>query len=192
MTTELIPGLNGDKIETIIPEVEIIQISDRLAAQIIERHPNEEIVLVGIAMGGLTGMADISHALARRGVMNVRQGFVVISSYDENQVSSRQPVVVFEYIPGGIDGAVAILVDGVFDTGHSVKTGLAHFTNRYNPTSLETLVYVVKDGKQEVEVTLDYIGKRVDGSYWVVGRGPDDSRQHYRHLPDVGTLVPSD
>jgi hypoxanthine phosphoribosyltransferase len=88
-----------------------------------------------------------------------------------------------------IEGRDVLVVDDIFDTGHTLVHVLAILSD-LKPRSLRTAVLVVKRGKQQVSLRPDYFGFEIPDVF-VVGYGLDYN-DAYRNLPYLAALEPAD
>ncbi len=82
-----------------------------------------------------------------------------------------------------------LLVDDIFDTGHTLQTIRDDIRNR-DVASVRTCVLLWKTARTVVPLKPDYAGFEIPDEF-VVGYGLDYN-DHYRHLPHIATLDPAD
>ena len=88
-----------------------------------------------------------------------------------------------------IAGRDVLLVDDIFDTGHTLFEVIAEL-DQFDPRSIRSAVLLLKRGRQEVPFRPDYIGFEIPDEF-VVGYGLD-YRDAYRNLPYLAALEPQD
>ena len=88
-----------------------------------------------------------------------------------------------------ITGHDVLLVDDIFDTGHTLQEVVQLLQDR-SPCSIKSAVLVRKRGKQEVPLSPDYIGFEIPDVF-VVGYGLDYN-DTYRNLPYLAALESTD
>lgn len=82
-----------------------------------------------------------------------------------------------------------LLVDDIFDTGHTLVQVLK-LMHELQPASVRTAVQLVKEGRQEVDLRPDYVAFRIPDEF-VVGYGLD-YQDEYRNLSYIAALEPDD
>jgi hypoxanthine phosphoribosyltransferase len=94
-----------------------------------------------------------------------------------------------DLLSDGIRGRDVLLVDDIFDTGHTLWE-LFPQIDELGPASLKSAVLLLKQGQCEVDMKPDFVGFEVPNEF-VVGYGLDYNDQ-YRNLPYVAVLEPAD
>jgi hypoxanthine phosphoribosyltransferase len=82
-----------------------------------------------------------------------------------------------------------LVVDDIFDTGHTLNEVLMRLRN-LNPKSVRSAVLLRKSGRQEVVLRPDFVVFEIPDEF-VVGYGLDYCDQ-YRNLPYIAVLEPAD
>ncbi len=162
-------------------------IADRikdLGKQISDKHPDGNLLLVGILKGSFIFMADLVRCLG----VACEVDFVRISTYGTESVSSGELKIVMD-ISTPIEGRNVILVDDIVDTGLTLAAYREKLLAR-SPASLEVAALIDKTERREKTVHLDYCGFQVPGGF-IVGYGLDCNEQ-CRCLPGLYVLEPSD
>lgn len=155
---------------------------DQLAAQIRERESGRPLTVIAIMTGSIVFLAD----LIRKLDMPLRVGVVQASSYRGTQ---RGPLAIHADMMPDIAGRDVLLVDDIFDTGHTLQEVLARFVE-FRPRSIRSAVLLVKRGRQQVDFRPDYVGFEIPDEF-VVGYGLDYN-DAYRNLPHLAVLEPRD
>jgi hypoxanthine phosphoribosyltransferase len=88
-----------------------------------------------------------------------------------------------------IEGRDVLLVDDIFDTGHTLVQVMERM-RELRPRSLQSAVLLRKLGRQEVEANPDFIGFEIPDEF-VVGFGLD-YEDMYRNLPYLAILEADD
>ena len=88
-----------------------------------------------------------------------------------------------------IEGRDVLLVDDIFDTGHTLVQVLERM-RELRPRSLRSAVLFRKQGRQEVETKPDFVGFEIPDEF-VVGYGLD-YEDLYRNLPYLAILQADD
>ena len=170
----------SDDLEVLIAAKHIEARLDELARQIERDHAGSELVLVGVLQASFIFMAD----LVRRLELPLRLVFLSASSYGDG-TSPQHPVSLGWEGLADVGGANVLLVDTVLDTGRTLSAARAHLLE-LGARRVATCVLVVKEGAQEVEVPVDYLGFTVPNRF-LVGYGLDHA-QRYRNLPYIAAL----
>lgn len=166
--------------EVLIGEGEIRSRLEQLAIEIAKKYQGKRLLLVGVLNGAFMVMADLSRELHRAGLTDIEIDFVQISSYGQNNESSRNPHLLKD-TSVDISGRHIIIVEDIVDTGYSLAALLAIFAAR-GATSIETFALLSKPDRREIEVDVQYIGFKVGN--WVEGMGLD-TNQSGRANPDI-------
>jgi hypoxanthine phosphoribosyltransferase len=166
----------------LIPEAEIAQRVEALAAQIAPRI-DDETVMVCLLTGGLWFAADLSRALARAGRV-VRFDALWLASYkDERQSSGRCEVRADLQRP--IAGRKALVVDDVFDTGLSLSEA-ARLVRDSGASEVLTAVFARKPWPTQRAIEPDFVAWEAPGRF-LVGYGLDVAGK-MRGLPYIGAM----
>ncbi len=151
-----------------------------LAGEIAAKHPEGDLVLIGILKGSFVFMADLVRALDSPCQID----FVRISSYKSATVSSGELEITMD-ISVPIGGKHVIVVDDIVDTGLTLSQYVKRL-EKESPASVEIAALIDKTGRREQYVKLDYRGFSIEKGF-VVGYGLDwDER--FRYLPAVYAL----
>jgi hypoxanthine phosphoribosyltransferase len=167
----------------VLVSAEQIQLSiERLAVEIGEREAGRPLTVIAVLTGSIIFLAD----LVRKLEMPLRVGVIQARSYLGTERGSLSVNV--DMLPE-VTGRDVLVVDDIFDTGHTLVEVLA-FLKDLGPRSLRTAVLVLKRGKQEVSLMPDYVGFEIPDVF-VVGYGLDYN-DAYRNLPFLAALEPAD
>ncbi len=156
----------------------------RMAGAICTCFKGRPLTVIGVLTGSVVLVADLIRLID----FPVQVGMISASSY---RGDSTRPgdLVIHDGLMPDIAGRDVLLVDDIFDTGHT----LVKVTQRmrcYEPASLRTAVLLKKLGRQEVDYEPDFVGFEIP-NHFVVGYGLDYSDM-YRNLPDLVMLEPRD
>jgi hypoxanthine phosphoribosyltransferase len=138
-------------------------------------------------VGVLTGCVVFLSDLIRRLDMPLRIDFILASSY--RGATTRGQLTIGPELQPDIGGRDVLLVDDIFDTGHTLVRVLEQL-QQYEPASIRTAVLLYKEGRQEVEFEPEFVGFRIPNQF-VVGYGLD-YQDEYRNLPYLAVLEPDD
>jgi hypoxanthine phosphoribosyltransferase len=156
----------------------------RLARQISLDYAGRSPSLIGVLTGSLVLLAD----LMRQIDLPLRIGLVQARSYRGAATRPGELELHLDLLPE-IAGQDVLLVDDIFDTGHTLDALVAKL-RQHNPRSLRSAVLLRKRGRQEVELVPDYVAFEIPDVF-VVGYGLD-YQDAYRHLPYVAELEEDD
>lgn len=153
----------------------------RVANEITAHYGQRPIVIVGVLTGSIVFLSD----LIRRLRMPLQIAFIQASSYRGDATRPGQLVIKEDLLPP-LSGADVLVLDDIFDTGHTLVT-VRDRLRALGAASVKTAVLLRKLGRQEVDALPDYVAFDIPDEF-VVGYGLDFDNQ-YRHLPYVGVLV---
>ena len=151
-----------------------------LAQEISADYAGEPVLMVGVLHGAFVFMAD----LVRHLTIPVRCGFVMVSSYGDNTVTSGRVELHLDLLQEA-EGEHLLLVDDIVDTGYTIQYVRRLLLDR-NPRSLRVCALLDKVDRHEVEIPIDYVGFRIP-DYFVVGYGLDIDEKG-RNLPYVASV----
>ena len=177
-----IPHAHCYIVKILITAEQIQQSVDKLAAEIRQREKGRPLTVIAVMTGSIVFLAD----LIRKLDMPLRVGVVQTSSY---QGTKRGPLKVNSDMMPDIAGRDVLLVDDIFDTGHTLFEVIAEL-DQFDPRSIRSAVLLLKRGRQEVPFRPDYIGFTIPDEF-VVGYGLD-YRDAYRNLPYLAALEPGE
>lgn len=141
------------------------------------------VTMIAIMTGSIVFMAD----LIRRLHMPLRVGVVQASSYRHG--TTRGTLSVNAEMMPDITGHDVILVDDIFDTGHTLHE-VVQLMSALAPSSIRTAVLLRKAGRSEVALVPDFIAFEIPNEF-VVGYGLD-YLDEFRNLPYLASLEDSD
>ena len=172
----------GETLELVIPTESIHARLDQLARDIRRDFAGKDLVVVGVLRASFIFLAD----LIRRLDLPLRLDFLSAGSYGDG-TTPRQPVVVDGGSAADVQGRDCLLVDAVLDSGRTLAAVRQHLLD-FAPRSLAVCVLLVKEGAQQVEVPVEYVGFWAPNRF-LVGYGLDYA-QRYRNLPYLAALRP--
>ena len=156
----------------------------RLSAEVsraVERRP---LTVVGVLTGSIVVVSD----LIRRLEGPVQVSMVWASSYRGTATSPGRLELRLDSLPD-LSGREVLLVDDIFDTGHTLAALVAELRLR-NAATVRSLVLLRKEGRAEVTIEPDFVGFDIPDVF-VVGYGLDFDGA-WRHLPHLAALDPDD
>ena len=172
------------RIRTLIGQEEITRRVGEMGAELSRDYADRRPVLIGVLKGAVIFMADLVRAIE----IDLEMDFLSLSSYGTGTTSSGKVHLVHDLRSNTVlEGRDVILVEGVVDTGHSVRFLLDLLSSR-GPRSLKVCTLLDKVPCRKVPVPVDYCGFRI-GDEFVIGYGMD-AAETYRQLPFVGVVEP--
>jgi len=146
---------------TILDETDIPAVIRRLAAQILERHGDAPLAVVGIRTRGVT-LADRLVQELQRHRGDVDRGTLDISLYrDDLDNLAALPHVEGSDISFDIEGARIILCDDVLFTGRTIRAAMNVLLDYGRPERIE-LAVLADRGHRELPIAATYTGVTVD------------------------------
>ncbi len=173
-----------DDIEKVlISEREIQAKLEDMGAQITRDYEGRSLLLVGVLKGAFVVMADLSRNIQ----LPLQFDFMAVSSYGAATKTSGV-VRILKDLDHDLKDRDVLVVEDIVDSGLTLKYLLKNLAGR-KPASLEVAALLRKQGIQQVELDLRYVGFEIPNEF-VVGYGLDFAEK-YRNLPYIGTLKPS-
>lgn len=169
--------------KTLIDEDAVQRGVAELAERIRIDYGHQPLTVIGIMTGSIVLLAD----LIRKLNMPLRVGVVQASSY-RGGTERGELVVDADWMPD-VQGHDILLVDDIFDTGHTLKRILEQLKPS-GAASIRSAVLLTKKGRTEVDIRPDYNVFDIPDEF-VVGYGLD-YQDEYRHLPYIAALEESD
>ncbi len=166
--------------KTLLSEDQLRTGVTRMAQEINTAYEDRPLTIIGILTGSVVLVADLIRQLE----MPIRVGVVLASSY-RGTATTRGSLIVNSDLMPDISGRNVLLVDDIFDTGHTISRITDH-VRQMGPISVKTAVLLRKVGRQEVEFEPHFVGFQIPNEF-VVGYGLD-YQDAYRNLPYVAAL----
>ncbi len=170
--------------KTLLSREELIDGVRRMAEEIASEYTERHLTIVGILTGSIVLMADLIRMLD----MPMRVGVLQASSY-RGATTTRGSLVINSELMLDISGRDVLLIDDIFDTGHTLVQVLEKM-EEFEPASLRSAVLLRKIGRQEVDYEPNFKAFDIPDEF-VVGYGLD-YEDMYRNLPYVATLEADD
>jgi len=170
------------RVDVLISEERIQARVREMGAELSRDYGGKKPLLIAVLKGGAIFLAD----LIRRMDIDLEIDFLSLSSYGNATTSSGKVHLVHD-LRAELAGRHVILVEGVVDTGHSVRFLLDLLSQR-EPASLKVATLLDKVPCRRVPVPVDYVGFPI-GDEFVIGYGMD-AAEGLRQLPYVGVAVP--
>lgn len=151
-----------DETTLLLEKDEMERILERLAAQVLERHPGcEGLMLVGIQRRGVDLARRLAVRLEARAGVRVPLGTLDINLYRDDWTSLEgKPHIGTSHIPESPDGRVVLLVDDVLFSGRTVRAALEAILDYGRPRAVE-LAVLVDRGHRELPIHADYVGRQI-------------------------------
>lgn len=156
----------------------------RMAGEIADYYENRPLTIVGVLTGSVVLMADLIRMID----LPMRVGVLQASSY-RGATTTRGELVINSELMLDISARDVLLVDDIFDTGHTLSRVLEKMQH-FGPRSVRSAVLLCKHGRQEVDLLPDFVGFDIPDEF-VVGYGLD-YKDMYRNLPYLAALEPDD
>ena len=174
----------ADDIEKVLIKADEIQakLAD-MGDQITRDYEGRKLLLVGVLKGAFVVMADLSRSIR----LPLEFDFMAVSSYGAATKTSGV-VRILKDLEHDVKDRDVLVVEDIVDSGLTLKYLLKNLAGR-KPASLEVAALLRKEGIQQVELDLRYVGFDIPNEF-VVGYGLDFA-ERYRNLPYIGTLKPS-
>ncbi len=137
----------------------------RLTHEIIEKNKGAgQIVLVGIASGGIPLSQVIREKIRVIEGVDVPTGFVDITLYrDDLARAGYQTRMKRTEIPFSIDDKKVILVDDVLYTGRTIRAAMDALIDFGRPRNIQ-LAVLIDRGHRELPIRADFVGRNVPTS----------------------------
>jgi hypoxanthine phosphoribosyltransferase len=173
-----------DDIEKVLISEEEIQAKlAAMGAEITRDYEGSTLLLVGVLKGAFVVMAD----LARNIKLPLQFDFMAVSSYGAATKTSGV-VRILKDLDHDLKDLDVLVVEDIVDSGLTLKYLLKNLAGR-KPASLEVAALLRKEGIQQVELDVRYVGFDIPNEF-VVGYGLDYAEK-FRNLPYIGTLKPA-
>jgi hypoxanthine phosphoribosyltransferase len=173
-----------DDIEKVLISEEEIQAKlVEMGSAITRDYADRSLLLVGVLKGAFVVMAD----LARNIQLPLQFDFMAVSSYGAATKTSGV-VRILKDLDHDLKDRDVLVVEDIVDSGLTLKYLLKNLAGR-KPATLEVAALLRKEGIQQVELNLRYVGFDIPNEF-VVGYGLDFAEK-YRNLPYIGTLKPT-
>ena len=164
--------LGADELRTRIGE---------LGKEIAEDFDGKHPLLVAVLKGAFVFMADLCRAIE----IPLEVDFMAVSSYGASTRSSGVVRIVKDLDIDLADRHV-IIVEDIIDSGLTLRY-LRKTLEARRPASLDVCALFVREGNNQVELDLRYVGFHIPPAF-VIGYGLDVD-ERYRNLPEIRTYV---
>jgi hypoxanthine phosphoribosyltransferase len=171
--------------KTLLTEDQIREGTGRMAGEIQKHYEGKPLTLVGVLMGSVVLLADLIRLLD----VSLRVGMVQARCDPAKGVCLGPLVIDEDLLSYGVRGRHVLLVDDIFDTGHTLWNLIPQI-DELGPASVRSVVLLQKEGQCQVAMKPDFVGFTIPNVF-VVGHGLD-YRDRYRNLPYVAALEPNE
>ena len=171
--------------KTLLTEDQLREGIRRLADEIQKHYQGKPLTIVGVLIGSVVLLADLIRLLD----LPLCVEMVQARSYRGNSTKPGPLVVNLELLSTGIQGRNVLLVDDIFDTGHTLWELIPQI-DELGPSSVRSAVLLQKEGRCEVAMKPDFVAFTIPNEF-VVGYGLDYHDQ-YRNLPYLAVLEPNE
>jgi pyrimidine operon attenuation protein/uracil phosphoribosyltransferase len=136
----------------------------RIAHEIIEKNPEQELALVGIHRRGAILAARL-HAIVNelREDGGVPLGDIDIAFYRDDFATHGAPVVHASHLDFSLPGRTLVVVDDVLYTGRTVRAAIEQIFDYGRPDRVQ-LAVLADRGHRELPIRPDYVGKNMPTS----------------------------
>jgi hypoxanthine phosphoribosyltransferase len=163
--------------DVLLSEAQIQERITELGAEIARDYAGKDPILVAVLKGAFIFMADLARAVQ----IPLEVDFMAVSSYGASPRSSGVVRIVKD-LDIDLHGRHVIIVEDIVDSGLTLRYLRKTFESR-GTASLEVCALLVREGNQQAELDLRYIGFRIPPAF-VIGYGLDVA-ERYRNLPHV-------
>jgi hypoxanthine phosphoribosyltransferase len=177
----------GDVTIRTLFDADVIAARNRALAEEIKAADFDKLLVIAVLKGSFIFAADLIRAMHEAGLAPEVE-FVSLSSYRDGTVSSGT-VTIMHDIESDVRGRDVLLVDDIFDTGHTLEKVVAKLHD-FGPASVRSAVLLRKEGRQESSYEPDFTAFNIPDEF-VVGYGLD-YEDMYRNLPYLAALESDD
>jgi len=172
------PELGDDLIgDTLLTSEQIQARIAELGAEIARDYDGRVPILVSVLKGAFIFVADLVRAVP----IPLEIDFMAVSSYGASTRSSGVVRIVKD-LDVDLNDRHVIIVEDIIDSGLTLRYLRKTLESR-GTASLEVCALLVREGNQQAELDLRYVGFRIPPSF-VVGYGLDVG-ERYRNLPHI-------
>ena len=171
--------MKNDIGKILLTEEEIKAKVAEIGKQITEDYKDKELLILCVLRGAVIFLSD----LLREIDTFVDMDFMAVSSYKGTK--STGVVNIIKDLTINIEGKNILIVEDILDTGRTLDY-LIRILKERNPESIRICSLLIKKGREEIEVPVDYYGFYIPDEF-VVGYGLDYN-DRYRNLKYIGVL----
>jgi len=175
-------AVHPDIKKVLVTEGQLAARNAELGAAISQDYAGKEVLVVGVLKGAAWFVSDLTRHMS----CDFTVDYMAVSSYGAAHTSSGV-VRILKDLEVPLEGRHVLIAEDILDTGLTLKYLIRNFMGR-GAASVEVAACVVKEGAQEEDIDVRYVGFTVPNEF-VVGYGLDYN-QYYRGLPYIGVLDP--
>ncbi len=135
----------------------------RIAHEIVERNPDQQVALVGIHRRGAHLATRLHRLVCDLLDRDVPLGDIDIAFYRDDLATREAPVVGSSQLPFRLEDYTVVLVDDVLYTGRTVRAGIEALFAYGRPARVQ-LAVLADRGHRELPIRPDYVGKNLPTS----------------------------
>ena len=171
----------------ILSENEIQDICKDIGSKLTERLKEEKKppLFLGVMKGALPFYCD----LIKHVKITMVTDFIRLSSYDKTNSTGK--VQIKNEFSTDVTDRTIVIVEDVVDTGLSMKFLIDYIKNNYKPKQIILVALFNKTFARKNDIKVDYVGKELTGSDFLMGYGLDYS-EFDRNVPYVYAANPED
>jgi len=149
----------------VLDDGDIARVLTRISHEIVERAKGaQDVVLLGIHTRGVHLARRLRAKLTEITGREIPLGSLDITMYrDDLRLRPARALEHTEVPPGGVDGALVVLVDDVLFSGRTVRAALDALNDIGRPRAVQ-LAVLVDRGHRELPIRADYVGKNLPTS----------------------------
>jgi hypoxanthine phosphoribosyltransferase len=166
--------------KTFIPEEEIQRRVKAVAEKLNKDMAGKNPLFLAVLNGSFIFAADLMRYIT----IPCEISFVKLASYEGTTSTGKIKEVVG--INQDLKDRTVVIVEDIVDTGHTMKHMLESLS-KHNPESLHICTLLVKPGKLEEDLNIEYPAMEIPNDF-IVGYGLDYDQQG-RNLRDIYTIV---
>ena len=170
--------------KTLLSKADLHDGVSRIAREIAGTYADQQLTIVGVLTGSIVLLADLIRLID----LPMRVGVIQASSY-RGATTTRGELVINSELMLDISGRDVLLVDDIFDTGHTLVQVMDKL-RELGPQSVRSAVLLRKHGRQEVVAAPDFVAFDIPDEF-VVGYGLD-YEDLYRNLPFLAAMEADD
>lgn len=165
--------------EILITEEELKEKVQELGKILTKDYKDKNPLVICVLRGAVMFLSD----LLREIDTFVDMDFMAVSSYEGTNSSGVVNIV--KDLTTNIEGRDVLIVEDILDTGRTLDY-LMRILNQRHPKSMKIYSLLIKKGREEIKVPVDYYGFYIPNEF-VVGYGLDYDDK-YRNLKYIGIL----
>ena len=145
---------------TVLDERDVARALTRISHEILERNRGTaDLLVLGIPTRGVPLARRIAHRIAEVEGSTVPCGSLDTTMYrDDLRLRAPRALEHTDVPPGGVDGAVVVLVDDVLFSGRTIRAALDALSELGRPAAVR-LAVLVDRGHRQLPIRADFVGK---------------------------------